>query len=190
VDANGQKSVGPKIPGLGSWLTYGDASKPMKGLDQIPEKDRPPVQATFQFFHLMIAIGFFLIGVSVLGAFYWWRGTLWDKKWFLKLMVWCVLLPQIANQAGWFAAEVGRQPWIVYGMLRTSEALSKAVKSHQVLTSLILFILIYALLFALFVFLLDRKIKHGPDDTTSDEPSDDDLILDKSAQKAMREVNA
>ena len=75
---------------------------------------------------------------------------------------WAVLLPQIANQAGWFTAEMGRQPWVVYGLLRTSDALSKAVKAEQVLTSLILFTVVYATLFVLFLYLLNKKIRQGP----------------------------
>ncbi|MEM6377975.1 MAG: cytochrome ubiquinol oxidase subunit I, partial [Bacteroidota bacterium] len=72
--------------------------------------------------------------------------------------------PQLANQFGWFAAEMGRQPWVVYGLLRTSDAFSKAVTANQVLTSLIMFMIIYSILFLLFVYLLNKKIKHGPDD--------------------------
>ncbi len=78
-------------------------------------------------------------------------------------MVLSVLGPQFANQLGWFSAEVGRQPWIVYGLLRTSDALSKVVKADAVLTSLILFAIIYLLLFILFIFLLNEKIQHGPE---------------------------
>jgi cytochrome d ubiquinol oxidase subunit I len=78
-------------------------------------------------------------------------------------LVFSVLGPQIANQAGWFAAEMGRQPWIVYEMLRTSESLSKVVTANQIVASLILFGFVYALLFVMFVFLLTRKIQHGPD---------------------------
>ncbi len=79
------------------------------------------------------------------------------------LFVWAVLLPQIANQAGWFAAEMGRQPWVVYGLLRTSDALSKTVKASQVIFSLVLFTLVYSILLVLFLYLLNRKIKHGPE---------------------------
>ena len=75
-----------------------------------------------------------------------------------------VLGPQLANQAGWFAAEMGRQPWIVYGLMRTPEGLSAIVKAEAVLGSLILFTLIYLLLFAVFVYLLNDKIQHGPDE--------------------------
>jgi cytochrome d ubiquinol oxidase subunit I len=87
----------------------------------------------------------------------------WVRRLVLPLMVLSVLGPQIANQLGWFSAEVGRQPWIVYGLLRTSDALSKAVKADAVLISLILFTAIYLLLFGLFIFLLNEKIQHGPD---------------------------
>jgi len=82
----------------------------------------------------------------------------------LWLLVLSVLGPQIANQAGWFAAEVGRQPWIVQGLLRTSEGLSAVVKANMVLTSMILFTAVYVLLFAVFVYLLNDKIQHGPDE--------------------------
>lgn len=78
------------------------------------------------------------------------------------MFAWSVFLPQIANQAGWFAAEMGRQPWVVYGLLRTSDALSQSVKANQIVFSLILFGLVYLTLFALFIYLLNKKIKHGP----------------------------
>ena len=112
----------------------------------------------------MVAIGFALIGISLLGIFFWWRGTLFEKKWMLWMFVFSVLGPQIANQVGWITAEVGRQPWIVYGILKTSEGLSKVVESGQVLFSLIMFTIIYLFLFVLFIYLLNEKIKHGPDD--------------------------
>ena len=83
--------------------------------------------------------------------------------------MWSVLLPQIANQAGWFTAEMGRQPWVVYGLLRTSDALSATVKANEILTSLIMFTLVYATLFVLFLYMLNRKIKHGPESHASQE---------------------
>jgi cytochrome d ubiquinol oxidase subunit I len=146
------------------------------GLDAFDRADRPPVQATFQFFHLMVAIGMALIGISWLGILLWWRGWLFDtsrrfSRAYLWLLVFAVLLPQISNQSGWFTAEIGRQPWIVYGLLRTSDGLSEAVVAGQVLFSLTLFGLIYLLLFALFIFLLDRKIRQGPVVETAAETS-------------------
>jgi cytochrome d ubiquinol oxidase subunit I len=90
--------------------------------------------------------------------------VLFQKRWMLWILVFSVLGPQIANELGWFAAEVGRQPWIVYGLLRTPEGLSAVVKADAVLTSLILFTVIYFLLFTVFIYLLNDKIQHGPDD--------------------------
>jgi cytochrome d ubiquinol oxidase subunit I len=124
----------------------------------------------------MVAIGMALIGISWLGILLWWRGWLFGTsrrvaRAYLWLLVFAVLLPQISNQSGWFAAEIGRQPWVVYGLLRTSDGLSEAVDAGQVLFSLSLFGLIYALLFALFIFLLDRKIRQGPVVETAPETS-------------------
>jgi cytochrome d ubiquinol oxidase subunit I len=154
---------GLAMPPVLSRIVLG-SSEPLPGLNEVPPVDRPPIQPVFQFYHGMIMIGFALIGISVLGVFQWWRGKLFDQRWMLWIMVFSVLGPQLANQLGWFAAEMGRQPWIVYGLLRTSEGLSAVVKANAVLTSLIMFTLIYLLLFAVFVYLLNDKIKHGPDD--------------------------
>ena len=90
--------------------------------------------------------------------------TLVDRRWILWVLVFSVLGPQAANQLGWFAAEVGRQPWLVYGLMRTPDGLSAVVKAPAVLGSLILFTFIYSLLFAVFIYLLNDKIQHGPDD--------------------------
>lgn len=165
VDGKTGTTHGVAVPGMLSWLVHGDATKPVTGLDAFTPADRPPVNFVFQTYHAMIAIGFALIGLSALGVFFWWRGVLLEKRWFLWLLVFAVLGPQIANQLGWWSAEVGRQPWIVYGLLRTSDGLSKVVRSEMVVTSLVLFTLIYTLLFALFVYLLNDKISHGPDES-------------------------
>jgi cytochrome d ubiquinol oxidase subunit I len=137
--------------------------KEVKGLNDFPPEDLPRVNSNFQLYHLMITIGSGLLLLAAMGSVLCWRGRLFQQRWLLWVMVFSVLGPQIANQAGWFCAEMGRQPWIVYGKLRTSEGLSAVVKSDAVLTSLILFAIIYVLLFAVFVYLLNDKIKHGPD---------------------------
>ena len=167
VDEKNERVVGPAIPGMLSFLAHNDASKPVIGLREAASdpKDRPPVNFTFQMFHLMVAIGFGMIAIAALGFLYFWRGSLFEKRWMLWLLVLSVLGPQIANQAGWFAAEVGRQPWIVQGLLRTSEGLSAVVTANMVLSSIILFSAVYVLLFAVFVYLLNDKIQHGPDET-------------------------
>jgi cytochrome d ubiquinol oxidase subunit I len=157
---------GLKIPGLLSYLLYWDSTQPVIGLNSFAEEDRPPINLVFQTYHLMVTIGFFLIAISIVGVFLLWRGKLFESPWFLKILVVAVLGPQIANQLGWFSAEIGRQPWIVYGLMRTSDGLSKAVSAEQTLFSLILFTLIYTLLFILFIYLLDQKIKHGPEEIT------------------------
>lgn len=165
VDEKSQEvKYGVKIPGMVSYLIHGDPSKPVQGLNAFKKEDRPPVNIVFQTYHLMITIGMFLILLSVVCVIYLWRGRLFTTPWLLKLLVPAVLLPQAANQLGWMAAEVGRQPWIVYGLLRTSEGLSKSVKADAVLISLIMFTVIYLLLFVLFIYLFDSKIKHGPEE--------------------------
>jgi cytochrome d ubiquinol oxidase subunit I len=163
VDEENEKVTGLQVPGLLSFLVAWDASAPVTGLRAFAEEDRPPVNLVFQSYHIMVAIGMLLILLALLAAFFWWRGTLFTKSWFLLVLVFSVLLPQIANQLGWFSAEVGRQPWIVYNLLRTSDALSNAVDGTEVVISLILFGLIYSLLFALFIYLLNEKIQNGPE---------------------------
>jgi cytochrome d ubiquinol oxidase subunit I len=165
VDNDTQEVKGLAVPGGLSFLVHQDFKAPVTGLNAFPEEDRPgQVNAVFQFYHIMIAIGMFLIGLTLYASFLWWRGKLFDKKWLLRIFVFAVLLPQIANQVGWFAAEMGRQPWIVYGHLRTSEGFSQEVSSNQILFSLILFLVVYTVLFLLFIYSLNKKIKQGPYD--------------------------
>ena len=168
VDEKNQKVDGIQVPGLLSFLDHNNFHTPVTGLDAFAPEDRPPVEASFLFFHGMVGIGFALIAISALGFLYFRHGSLHERRWLLWILVFSVLGPQLANQLGWFAAEVGRQPWIVYGIMRTPEGLSKVVQANVVLTSLILFTFIYFLLFAVFIYLLNDKIQHGP--------HDDDLI--------------
>ena len=173
VDKESQEVTGVNIPGGLSFLVKQDFKAPVTGLNAFPEDERPSqINAVFQFYHIMIAIGMFLIFITLYASFQWWRGKLFDKRWLLWVFVFTALLPQIANQVGWFAAEMGRQPWVVYGLLRTSEAFSQAVSANQIVFSLVLFLLVYSLLFVLFVYLLNKKIKHGPyeEEDDSDRP--------------------
>ncbi|NML19981.1 cytochrome ubiquinol oxidase subunit I [Pseudoflavitalea sp. G-6-1-2] len=184
VNNKTQKVTGIGIPGGLSFLVYGNFTEPIKGLNAFPEADRPKqVNAIFQFYHIMVACGMSMILLTLLGCWFWYRKKLFDKRWLLWIFVWAVLLPQIANQAGWFAAEMGRQPWVVYGLLRTSDALSKSVTANQVMFSLILFLAVYMILFLLFLYLLNKKIQHGPVDYGTKESIDegskrDNPILD------------
>jgi len=162
-EENQKVNFGIAIPGMLSYLIGGTTDQKVTGLNSIPDDERPPVNVVFQAYHLMVGIGFTLIGISLLGIFFWWRETLFNKKWMLWIFVLSVLGPQIANQVGWITAEVGRQPWIVYGILKTSEGLSKAVEAGQIWFSLIMFTIIYLFLFILFIYLLNEKIQHGPE---------------------------
>lgn len=165
VDNETQEVQGIKVPGGLSFLLHQDFETPVVGLNAFQPEDRPKqVNAIFQFYHIMIAIGMFLIGFTLYASLQLYRKKLFNQKWLLVIMMWSVLLPQIANQVGWFAAEMGRQPWVVYGLLRTSDAFSQSVTENQILFSLILFFVIYALLFALFIYLLNKKIQAGPHD--------------------------
>jgi cytochrome d ubiquinol oxidase subunit I len=164
VDEKNEKIVGIQAPGMLSFLAHNDVHATVIGLNNYAPEDRPPVQASFQFFHGMVAIGFAMIAIAALGFLYFRHGSLHERRWLLWILVFSVLGPQIANQLGWFAAEVGRQPWIVYHLMRTPAGLSAVVKANVVLTSLILFTFIYFLLFTVFIYLLNDKIQHGPDD--------------------------
>lgn len=180
VSEKDKEVYGIAIPGMLSFLVHGDPSVPIRGLDSFPKDETPPVNITFQTYHLMVAIGFALIGIPLISIFLWWRGKLFTSFLWLKILVASVLLPQIANQIGWYTAEIGRQPWIVYGLLKTSDGLSKTVTSEHIVFSLILFTLIYAGLFVVFLYLLDKKIKHGPESKTKE--------LDFSEQLRMTEL--
>ncbi|MDG1159995.1 MAG: cytochrome ubiquinol oxidase subunit I [Flavobacteriales bacterium] len=163
VDKESKETTGLAVPGGLGLLLHGDPNANVSGLDAFPEDEQPSqLNAVFQFYHIMVAIGMALIGLTLFASFMWWKGKLFESKWLLKVFVLAVFLPQIANQVGWFTAEMGRQPWVVYGLLRTSDALSATVTANQVWFSLVLFTIIYILLFGLFVYLLHRKIKHGP----------------------------
>ncbi|MDW7979825.1 MAG: cytochrome ubiquinol oxidase subunit I [Verrucomicrobiales bacterium] len=151
------------VPGLLSVLVHGDASKPIPGLREFKPEDRPPVNLTFQAYHIMIAIGFSMIGLGVISLLMMWRGRAISARWLLRLLTISFLGPQIANQAGWLAAEVGRQPWVVYGLLRTEAGVSPNVSAGAVLGSLIMFVVVYGLLLAIFIWIMLGKVRHGPE---------------------------
>ncbi len=180
VDEEGQTVSGLKLPGMLSFLIHHDTKAPIKGLhskEPIPvvdatgevissytiQENHPPLNATFQTYHFMVGIGMVLILLSLMGSIQWWRGKLLQGRWLLWIFVLAVILPHLANQLGWATAEIGRQPWIVYGLLKTGEAFSPNVGAGLVLSSIILFGLVYLLLFALFLFLLNNKIQMGPE---------------------------
>ncbi|RIV22477.1 cytochrome ubiquinol oxidase subunit I [Fibrisoma montanum] len=164
VDKQNEVTHGLKVPGGLSFLLHFDPSANVPGLKKYPVNDRPgPVNFVFQSYHIMVTLGFAMIGLTLLALWLLYRKRLYEQRWLMWIFVFSVLMPQIANQVGWYSAEVGRQPWVVYGLLRTSDALSEAVRAEQVLVSLILFTLVYFVLFLLFIYLLNKKIQHGID---------------------------
>jgi cytochrome bd ubiquinol oxidase subunit I len=158
---------GIEIPAMLSFLVHDDFSTPIEGLDRIPEDERPPVVVPFVSYHLMVALGMAMLGLAVAAAFLWWRGTLTRHRLLLTALVPAVIFPYVANQAGWVASEVGRQPWVVYGLLRTRDAVSATVPGEHVLVSIVLFSLVYLGLLAVWLFVMNEKIQHGPE--TADE---------------------
>ena len=152
-----------EVPGLLSWMAFGDVRAKIRGIDEFPRDQVPPLWLTFVSFHNMVVLGLYFIVAMAWGAWRLRRGTLFDGRRFLWLLVWSIPLPLAACQLGWIAAEVGRQPWAVYGLLRTAEAHSTTLTAPQVLFTIILFSLIYLFLGALYLHVLVKKIKHGPD---------------------------
>ncbi len=163
-----QQTVGLKIPGMLSFLVHGDFNTPVKGLNEFPKEEWPPAAAVFQSYHLMVALGMLFIGLTLVSLILLRKNRIFKMKWLLRLFVASVILPILANELGWVSAERGRQPWIVYGLLKTKDGLSKSVEAYEVLTSLILFFLVYTLLFFVWLYVLDREIKHGPADYAHD----------------------
>jgi cytochrome bd ubiquinol oxidase subunit I len=179
VNNTKQKATGIKIPGGLTFLLHQDFKTPITGLNAFKPDERPTqVNAIFQMYHIMIAIGITLIALTLYASWQWKRGKLFDKRWLMVVFAWAVFLPQIANQAGWFTAEMGRQPWVVYGLLKTSDALSRTVSANQIIFSLILFTLVYITLFILFLYLLNKKIKYGPVDYGTKETIEQGSIRD------------
>lgn len=175
-DEQQQVRAGIALPGMLSYLVHWDTQGEVVGLDAFPKKDWPPVHLTFQSFHVMVALGMFMILLTGLGTILLIARRLFTQRWLLRIFVAAIVAPMAANQLGWMAAEVGRQPWIVYpaydaagggyapmGGLRTADAHSKAVDATEVMVSIVLVSIIYLLLFVTWLFILDRKIKAGPE---------------------------
>jgi cytochrome d ubiquinol oxidase subunit I len=155
------------VPKMLSFLMHFDFNSTIKGLNEFPKDERPPVFLPFVSYHIMILLGVLFIVISVTSVFLLVKNKIWDKNWLLRILVFSIPLPNLANQFGWIAAEVGRQPWAVYGVLRTSDAASVVVPPAQILFSLFMFGLIYLLLFVVFVKILLKIVKKGIDEVST-----------------------
>ena len=161
-DAKGERNLVEigKIPGALSLLAYHSSQATVKGLKDFPKEDRPPVALTFVAFRLMVGLGFLFVLLTVVGWFK--RRNLEASPGYLKIMLYAIPLPYIALQAGWIVTEVGRQPWIVYGLMRTKDAVSP-IATSQVAISLAAFILVYSALGAIAFYLIGKQARRGPE---------------------------
>jgi cytochrome bd ubiquinol oxidase subunit I len=151
------------VPDVLSFLTYGNFRANVQGLSAYAHALWPPVSLTYYAYHIMVGLGTIFFGVSALAVLLLWRKKLFRMRWFLWLVMLVMPFPYIANEAGWVVTEVGRQPWIVYGLVRTADATSANVSSGETIFTLIGFVGMYFLLGTLFLFLTLREIAHGPD---------------------------
>jgi cytochrome d ubiquinol oxidase subunit I len=151
------------IPYAGSLILTHRLDGEVKGLKEAKPQDRPPVFVVFITFRVMLAIGFFLFAVAMLGLWMRWRKRLYGSRLLLRFAVACIPLGFVAVIAGWMTAEVGRQPWTVYGLLRTADSVSP-VPAGAVAASLALFVVVYLFLGGAFLYFVDRVLKKGPDE--------------------------
>jgi cytochrome d ubiquinol oxidase subunit I len=131
------------------------------GLNSVPASDRPPVKIVFFAFRIMLAVGFFMIAAALFGAFLWWRGTLFETRWYLRVMAQSWWVGFVGVISGWIVAECGRQPWIVQGIMRTADATSP-VPGATIAGTLVLFVLAYGVVFWFGIYYINRLIVWGP----------------------------
>jgi cytochrome d ubiquinol oxidase subunit I len=153
-----------ELPGLLSWLAFGDVHAKIQGINEFPAGDLPPLWLTFVSFHNMVVLGLYFILAMGWGVYQLIRDRLYTGRRYLRLLVISIPLPLFACTLGWITAEVGRQPWAVYGLIRTSDAYSSNLSAAEVMFSIIMFGAIYLVLGSMYVFILVRKIRHGPDE--------------------------
>ena len=146
-----------------SFLTYREWEADVKGLDSFPQQLWPDnILLLYYSYHIMVGLGTIFIAIAVLAAFFLWRGTLFDSKWMLWIILLSLPFPFIANTAGWITAELGRQPWLVYGLMMTRDGYSKTVSACNGTFTLLGFLGMYTVLAILFLFLVRREIEAGP----------------------------
>ena len=150
------------VPKLGSFIASGNFTSAERGLESFPKEDRPPVLIPFFAFRLMVGMGLIMLAVSWLGNFLRWRGKLESSRWFL----WCAFaaFPTgfVAILTGWYTAEIGRQPWVVYGLLRTRDAVTPSLTTNDVLTSLIIYVVVYWVFVSFGIYYIYKLLRQGP----------------------------
>jgi cytochrome d ubiquinol oxidase subunit I len=151
------------VPGMLSFLTYQRWGAEIKGLRDFPKDEWPDnIPLLYYSYHVMVGLGTIFIAVYLTALVLLWKGWLYGARWMLWILMLLVPFPYIANTAGWITAEVGRQPWLIYGLMRTADGYSKEVSAANALFTLIGFMGMYTILGILFLFLIRREIAHGP----------------------------
>jgi cytochrome bd ubiquinol oxidase subunit I len=151
------------LPGLLSFLTYRRWEAEVRGLNAFPPDTWPDnIPLLYYAYHIMVGLGTIFIAVMAVAAFLLWRGALFRARWMLWILLLSLPFPYIANTAGWMTAEIGRQPWLVYGLMRTADGYSKLVSAGNGLFTLLGFMGMYMVLGILFLFLVRREIEKGP----------------------------
>ncbi len=163
-DVPGRKIDNPLlVPEALSFLTYRRWQARVEGLDSFPEKLWPQnIPLLYFSYHIMVGLGTIFIAIMVVSVFLLWRGKLFNARWMLWILLLSLPFPYIANTAGWMTAELGRQPWLVYGLMLTADGYSKTVSAGNGMFTLLGFMGIYTILGILFLFLVHREIEHGP----------------------------
>ncbi|MGN6593090.1 MAG: cytochrome ubiquinol oxidase subunit I [Terriglobales bacterium] len=152
------------VPRALSFLAYGSFGARVVGLQDVPRENWPPVELTYYAYHIMVGLGTMFIAIMLVGVLLRWRGKLFDARWFLWILMLAVPFTLIANEAGWVVAEVGRQPWLIYGLLRTSAGASPNVSTGETVFTLLGFAGLYLLLALLYLLLVGRLIARGPEE--------------------------
>ena len=158
------------IPNAASLILTHRLNGVFPGLKNVEPKDRPPVKTVFFAFRIMLAIGFFMIAAALVGAWLLWRGILFETRWYLRIVAQTWWIGFVAVIAGWVVTESGRQPWIVYGLLRTADATSP-IAAPTLVTSLALFVIVYGIVFAMGIYYINRLIARGPEGPAIEPPS-------------------
>jgi cytochrome d ubiquinol oxidase subunit I len=168
-----------QVTQLLSFLSFGTFEAAVKGLSAFPPDQWPPTVITFLAYHNMVVLGSLMALLILFGAVYLWRGSVTRHRTWLRLAVFAPLLPFAAIQLGWATAEIGRQPWIVYGLMRTDAGVSTAVGATDILLTTGLLAAIYVLLLTLWLRLMRKEILHGPADDSVPEG-----VLDRTSAGA------